>query len=173
MSRGSAQTNKEKVDKHSSVDTLEPSSGKRDPLPETIWWKIAIVMTILSIIPFFAPTGSIGSIAGGIWVISWVTLPVALYEDAKITAETSAEWSPRKRLYGVGAVVPILATAVGLLYIGRRYNYNKQAAPNRTADEITDEKEISILRQRYAQGEIDEEEFERRLDDLLETETRK
>jgi uncharacterized membrane protein len=69
---------------------------------------------------------------------------------------------------GFGGVLPL---AIGL---ARRYERGRDRDRERDRPgEYTDEREtaLSTLRDRYARGEIDEVEFERRVERLLETET--
>ncbi|GAA0470516.1 hypothetical protein GCM10008985_29340 [Halococcus dombrowskii] len=72
-------------------------------------------------------------------------------------------------------VLPILIGVVGLLYLaggGERIGewLDTRTTADTTADDASEDA-LTTLRQRYARGEIDHAEFERRLNELLETET--
>lgn len=70
------------------------------------------------------------------------------------------------------ALGPLLVGIFGFAYL--KAESNPLSRWRRSHDDtVTDPQEdaLTVLRQRYAQGDIDQPEFERRLDDLLETET--
>lgn len=68
---------------------------------------------------------------------------------------------------GFGGLLPV---AIGLTkqYERRQADHHTPASESTTT---TDEEALETLRNRYARGEIDEVEFERRLEALLETES--
>ena len=72
----------------------------------------------------------------------------------------------------VFALAPLILGLLGFAYLKADDDPISQWIRSED-DTVTDPKEdaLSVLRQRYARGEIDEDEFERRLSDLLETET--
>ena len=72
----------------------------------------------------------------------------------------------------VFALAPLILGLLGFAYLKADDDPISQWIRSEN-DTVTDPKEdaLSVLRQRYARGEIDEDEFERRLSDLLETET--
>ena len=72
----------------------------------------------------------------------------------------------------VFALAPLILGLLGFAYLKADDDPISQWIRSEN-DTVTDPKEdaLSVLRQRYARGEIDEDEFERRLNDLLETET--
>lgn len=68
-------------------------------------------------------------------------------------------------------VVTLLFGAAGFIYLKgglSDLNTSSEQEPQQT-DESDDA--LTVIRNRYARGEIDQTEFERRLDDLVETET--
>ena len=78
------------------------------------------------------------------------------------------------------ALGPLIVGILGFLYLTGDSDQINQWLASRTSEWVdsqdgtainTKEDAMTILRQRYARGEIDQAEFERRLNDLLETET--
>ena len=78
------------------------------------------------------------------------------------------------------ALGPLIVGILGFLYLTGDSDQINQWLASRTSEWVdsqdgtainTNEDAMTILRQRYARGEIDQAEFERRLNDLLETET--
>jgi uncharacterized membrane protein len=72
-------------------------------------------------------------------------------------------------------VLPILVGVVGLLYLAggepiAEWLDTRATAADATPDDSAEDA-LTTLRRRYARGDIDHAEFERRLNDLLETET--
>ena len=72
----------------------------------------------------------------------------------------------------VFALAPLILGLLGFAYLKADDDPISQWLRSKD-DTVTDPKEdaLSVLRQRYTRGEIDQGEFERRLNDLLETET--
>jgi len=65
----------------------------------------------------------------------------------------------------IAGVLGVVAIVADVDRIGDRFDF-----PDGTSTEPEDDA-VAVLRRRYARGEIDEVEFESRLDDLLEAET--
>lgn len=83
-------------------------------------------------------------------------------------------------IYGIFLLTAGQIHSVGLLFLGvLGFVYLKMEegplrwlrSPDDASTEETEQEPLTTLRQRYARGEIDRPEFERRLNDLLETET--
>jgi uncharacterized membrane protein len=73
-------------------------------------------------------------------------------------------------------IIPLLIGVIGVVYrsggIAQITGENNYENTERTQqDEVPTEDALAIIRNRYARSEIDQTEFDRRLDHLLETET--
>jgi uncharacterized membrane protein len=72
-------------------------------------------------------------------------------------------------------VLPILIGIIGVIYLDGGLHqvaeWIKQEPPLDATQETPKEDALAVLRERYARGELTQEEFERRLEELLETET--
>lgn len=92
---------------------------------------------------------------------------------------TGQEWWLAALLVGYVAVVPLVAILFGDREDVAEYWDGDATLPGETDDESTSEPTdgettadaLESLRERYARGELTDEEFERKLDRLLETET--
>ena len=73
---------------------------------------------------------------------------------------------------GISALLPLIIGILGFAYLKADFDSLRDWIHAQDAAE-TDQKEaaLNVLRERYASGEIDQTEFEKKLDDLLETET--
>lgn len=67
------------------------------------------------------------------------------------------------------AFIPFLIGILGFVYLKTGFNRTKESSSSDV--NAYQEEALTLLRHRYARGEIDQAEFERRLDGLLETET--
>lgn len=72
----------------------------------------------------------------------------------------------------VTALAPLLIGFLGFAYLKTDFERITEWV-NSQSDRDTDPQEeaLTVLRRRYARGEIDQDEFERKVDDLLGTET--
>lgn len=112
----------------------------------------------------------VDSLAGMFLLVGWVLMPVSVYYDAQwLRANTT--WNPRTALWAVGSAIWLLNIVVGLVYLVRRHGVVSAAetASDRPADEPANEP-LAELRRRYSRGEIDDAEFEARVEKILETE---
>lgn len=72
----------------------------------------------------------------------------------------------------VFALTAIIIGVLGFAYLKSDVDQISDWRSSQTNSETDSQEDaLTILRERYARGEIEQDEFERRLDDLLETET--
>lgn len=72
----------------------------------------------------------------------------------------------------VFALTAIIIGVLGFAYLKTDVDQISDWGSSQSSSETDPQEDaLTILRERYARGEIDQDEFERRLDDLLETET--
>lgn len=50
------------------------------------------------------------------WFIAWLVMPVAIWDDAKFV-RTKSEWTPRKWLYVLPSLVPLVVIVPGIIYL--------------------------------------------------------
>ena len=101
------------------------------------------------------PTGVVSTLVTGVWL-------AALF--------TGQDWWLAALLLGYVAVVPLTAILLGDETDRTRWWDDESAGD--TADETADaETPLERLRRRYAEGELTDEQFERKVERLLETET--
>lgn len=110
-----------------------------------------------------------GGLAGLALLVAWGLMPVAVYFDAQ-WVRANTHWDPNTAVWGLGALVPLVNVLVGLVYLFRRYGV-EDYEPDPGDDEPEDDA-LAELRRRYSRGEIDESQFEARVERILETEDR-
>lgn len=83
---------------------------------------------------------------------------------------TGQEWWLPFMLFGYVVIVPVTALLVGDQDTVTQWWSDEDHASAPAANESSDESALQTLRDRYARGELTDEEFERKLERLLETE---
>ena len=102
-------------------------------------------------------TGIVSTLVTGIWLGAMFT---------------NQDWWLAAMLVGYVAVVPITAMLFGDDEESEEAARAKEQAHERHSEPAeTDETPLEALRRRYAEGELTDEQFERKLDALLDTET--
>jgi predicted amidophosphoribosyltransferase len=115
--------------------------------------------------------------------ISWILIPVMVYNDAEYVQAT-ASWNPSKYVWAFLTLYPVFNIFVGLVYLIKRYSKSSFSLADKigsTADSTTEESTectdtdsedaaIDQLRKQYVNGELNDYEFERRLEKVVETE---
>lgn len=75
-------------------------------------------------------------------------------------------------VFGYAVVLPLIAIHVGDRVVGERADTKRAPDGTPTSEVQTSTSEaLALLRERYARGDLTDEQFERKLDRLLETET--
>jgi len=136
------------------------------------WHYGVAVATALWILGFTLPSeGATGSLVGFLVLVAWGLMPVSIYYDRQWLRATT-EWDPDLNLWLIGSVLPVLNVGVGPLYLFRRSNVPQVSPPSAGIDERVDGSDdaLATLRERYSRGEIDDVEFERRLENIVGTE---
>ena len=129
-------------------------------------------------IPLTEIIPAMDSVFGFLMMIAWVILPISLYYDIQYVRANS-NWNPVTGLWLIGSVLLVVNFVVGFIYLLRRRGQmdhdrftsllrTKIEDEDRTRDDSPDP--LTDLKQQYAQGDLDEEEFDQRLEKQLESE---
>lgn len=160
------------------------SSLKHDPsayettVSENWYYGVAASLALWTV-GIAIPEGS--GIAGFIMLIAWVLMPLSIYYDREWVRATT-EWNPDMNPWIVIAAIPGVNLIGGAVYLFRRYNTPKVSSPRgqttsygqttpsgqttRTSDPLEN------LRERYSRGELTDEEFEQKVEQIVGTEDR-
>ena len=140
-------------------------------------WHYAVGASgLLWVLAFLIPDGiGLGGLSGLLILAAWVLMPLSIYYDTDYLRATS-EWDAETALWILGACVPVANVGVAALYLLRRHNLTEvspaQAGVDTAHSESTEDDALQTLRERYSRGEIDDAEFERRLEQIVGTEDR-
>lgn len=104
----------------------------------------------------------------GDWLAALVVVPISIFAFVIGLSQIASG-----TLLGI---IPLLVGIGGVIYLGEMelitgVSDHENAERTQSSREITTEDALAIIRAQYARGEIDQTEFDRRLDHLLETET--
>ena len=128
-------------------------------------------------IPLTEIIPAMDSIFGFLMMIAWIVLPISMYYDIQYVRANS-NWNPVTGLWLIGSILLVVNIVVGLIYLLRRRGQmghdrftallqakigDEDQTHNDSPDPVTD------LKQQYAQGDLDEEEFDQRLEKQLES----
>lgn len=109
-------------------------------------------------------------VAGLSFLIAWGLMPVSIYFDSQWMRATT-EWNPESIMWIVLSVIPLVNILAGIVYFFRRYN-TPQVSPPKTGYSTGQESDdaLSRLRERYSRGELTDEEFEQKVEQIVGTE---
>jgi len=133
-----------------------------------------IGLPLSDLIPGLSP------LMGVLLLFSWVLLPVALYYDIQ-HVRTESDWNPVTGLWVIGTILFVFNVIVGVIYLVRRrsqmgHDRFTEFVRVKLADEDDTQQQPSgpaeALKTRYVDGELDEHEFDRELEQLLEADDR-
>jgi hypothetical protein len=135
-------------------------------------WNYAVAASLaLWIVGFAMPEGS--ATAGFFFLVGWILMPVSIYFDRQWVAATT-EWNPDETTWLVLAAIPLVNIVAGGVYLFRRYNLD-QIAPadggsTATVGQSSEDPALDNLRERYANGELSDAEFEQKVEAIVGTE---
>lgn len=150
-----------------------PRSVEHDPSSFTTntsekWYYGVAVSVVLWVVGFGLPDAA----GGAFFLMAWVLMPVSIYYDQKWLRATT-RWNPQLPLWVILSVIPLVNIVAGAVYLVRRYNVSQVSSPDmgggngqRNADSLAQ------LKDRYSRGELTDEEFERKVEQIVATEDR-
>lgn len=133
-------------------------------------WKWGVgASVVLWILGFALPTA--GGLAAIAILAAWGLMPIAMYLDRE-WLRANTYWDPNLPLWVLGSLIPPFNVLIGIAYLVRRHG--TEVADEADRDPAADDEDdpLEELQGQYSRGEIDEVEFERRVETLLETEDR-
>lgn len=121
--------------------------------PRTNWWKAIVAITGYWVLLFLIAGSLSGGILEGImqlgFFVGWIVMPIALYKDSKMAPEYTAYWTPKRWVYILGALMPIVSFFTGLVYLSRRWWYGNNRELNDAQQLRSDfESMVTELKQR-------------------------
>lgn len=132
-------------------------------------WHYGVAASLILWALAFTVTGRFGLTWFAV-LVGWVLMPMSIYLDREWLRATT-RWNPSVGAWILLSVVPPVNLVGGLVYLIRRYNTEKVSPPTSEADR-GEADPLAQLRARYSRGELDDEEFERRVEQLVATEDR-
>lgn len=157
---------------HSSDSTSPHNPSNHETTVSDSWWLGIATSIVFWLIGFALPEGT--AIAGFIFVVAWALMPLSIYFDRQWLQATT-NWAPNEKFWLIVSVIPLVNIVAGGVYLFRRYEAEQISAPTtRSSNETSNSPEdaaIQELRERYASGELTDEEFEEKVERILETES--
>jgi len=164
-----------KIQTQSTVEKIESYLDSTDHNPNehttTVsknWYYGVGVSIVFWIIGFALPTES--SLAGAAILLGWVLMPLSIFYDRRWVKATT-QWNPKMVLWLTLAIIPLINIPAGVVYLIRRHNTEQVSRPDsgKFSERETDPALVE-LRERYSRGELSDEEFEEKVEQIVGTE---
>ena len=169
---GSGSSSATKAAGQSTTSTSPHDPSNYETTVSDTWWYGVGASVILWLIGFAMPEGT--TVAGFFFLIAWVLMPMSIYFDRQWLRATTS-WEPNETAWVVLSVVPLINIVAGCVYLFRRHQAEQISTPTaQSSKEIANSPEdaaIQKLRERYADGELTDTEFEEKVEKMLETES--
>lgn len=154
---------------------FEPST--HDPSEHTTTvsssWHYGIAASTGLWIIAFSLAGVVETVSGLFGLLAWIIMPVSVYFDSQWVRATT-QWNPSLPIWIILSIIPLINVIAGIVYLIRRNNISRVSSPNRSsATRRENDKILEELRKKYIQGEITDEEFEKKVEQLVGTEDSK
>lgn len=159
----------------SIVETIFSSSKSTEHNPSEYTtdvsgqWHYGIGASVaLWVIGFAMPS----SIAGACFLTAWILMPVSIYYDHEWIKATT-NWEQEWKAWVILSVIPFVNIVAGIVYLFRRYNTSRVSSPNTGyGAKQKNDPALTELRNRYSRGELTDEEFEQKVEQIVGTESR-
>lgn len=137
------------------------------------WWYGVAASVVLWItgytIMFIQPS----ALSGFFFLIAWVLMPLSIYYDRQWVQATT-NWNPKESLWIILSIIPPVCIVSGIVYTFKRYTTEQVSAPTTNSrnnnNQSAEDAAIQQLRERYADGELTDVEFEQKVEKVIETE---
>ncbi|MFC7070002.1 SHOCT domain-containing protein [Halobaculum lipolyticum] len=150
-------------------------SGSHDPsrrtttVSDTWHYGVGAAVALWSLAVVVPGASTIGAVCV---LVGWVLMPVSIYYDRQWVRATTT-WNPNKALWLTLSLVPGVNIVGGAVYLYRRFNVEAvSSADGRERGDTEGDTALDRLRERYSEGELSDEEFERKVEQVLATEDR-
>ncbi len=146
-------------------------SPEHDPSKHTTTisnnWNYGVAVGVgLWLIGFALPEA--GGLAGAAFLTAWILMPVSVYFDRQWVRATT-QWSPNIVVWLVLFITPVINIPAGVVYLFRRHNASQVSAADRGGHSQKDPA-LAELREKYSRGELDDVEFEQKVEQIVGTE---
>lgn len=102
--------------------------------------------------------------------IPWALMPLGIYLDRQWVRATT-RWDPPLKLWLLGSVLPLVNIFAAGVYLLRRWNVDTVSSPTGGTAQGHDTRDpVERLQDQYSRGELTDDEFDTKMEKLLETE---